>query len=161
MKIILANPRGFCAGVNMAIDSLGACPGVVSALRFMSITKSSTIATSSSDSKSAASSSSIASRISRRTPSFSTVPTASRPLSARPRAERNLHAIDATCPLVTKVHLEAIRFAREGYTILLIGHEGHDEVAGTIGEAPGNIRLVQDERKSRPSIFPRTPRSPI
>jgi 4-hydroxy-3-methylbut-2-enyl diphosphate reductase len=60
-------------------------------------------------------------------------------------AERNLRAIDATCPLVTKVHLEAVRFAREGYTILLIGHEGHDEVIGTMGEAPRNIRLVQDE----------------
>src|SRR5438128_6174532 len=58
-------------------------------------------------------------------------------------AERNLHAIDATCPLVTKVHLEAVRFARAGYTILLIGHEGHDEVAGTLGEAPDCIRLVQ------------------
>src|SRR5439155_1297337 len=52
-----------------------------------------------------------------------------------------------TCPLVTKVHLEAIRFAKEGYTILLIGHEGHDEVLGTIGEAPTNIRLVQDEHE--------------
>src|SRR5439155_18547577 len=59
-------------------------------------------------------------------------------------AERNLRAIDATCPLVTKVHLEAVRFAREGYTILLIGHEGHDEVAGTLGEAPDCIRLVQN-----------------
>jgi 4-hydroxy-3-methylbut-2-enyl diphosphate reductase len=58
--------------------------------------------------------------------------------------QRRLHAIDATCPLVTKVHLEAVRFAREGYTILLIGHEGHDEVLGTMGEAPANIRLVQD-----------------
>src|SRR5438067_7522389 len=58
--------------------------------------------------------------------------------------ERNLRAIDATCPLVTKVHLEAVRFAREGYTILLIGHEGHDEVIGTMGEAPASIRLVQD-----------------
>src|SRR5947208_12147012 len=55
-----------------------------------------------------------------------------------------LRAIDATCPLVTKVHLEAVRFAREGYTILLIGHEGHDEVVGTMGEAPASIRLVQD-----------------
>src|SRR5437762_7320224 len=60
-------------------------------------------------------------------------------------AQRRLRAIDATCPLVTKVHLEAIRFAKEGYTILLIGHEGHDEVLGTVGEAPANIRLVQDE----------------
>jgi 4-hydroxy-3-methylbut-2-enyl diphosphate reductase len=59
-------------------------------------------------------------------------------------AERRLRAIDATCPLVTKVHLEAVRFAREGYTILLIGHEGHDEVLGTTGEAPQHIRLVQD-----------------
>src|SRR5207248_5306608 len=60
-------------------------------------------------------------------------------------AERRLRAIDATCPLVTKVHLEAVRFAREGYTILLIGHEGHDEVVGTLGEAPACIRLVQSE----------------
>jgi 4-hydroxy-3-methylbut-2-enyl diphosphate reductase len=59
-------------------------------------------------------------------------------------AERRLRAIDATCPLVTKVHLEATRFAREGYTILLIGHEGHDEVVGTMGEAPAHIHLVQD-----------------
>jgi 4-hydroxy-3-methylbut-2-enyl diphosphate reductase len=57
--------------------------------------------------------------------------------------ERNLRAIDATCPLVTKVHLEAIRFARDGYTILLIGHEGHDEVIGTMGEAPQAIVLVE------------------
>jgi 4-hydroxy-3-methylbut-2-enyl diphosphate reductase len=59
--------------------------------------------------------------------------------------QRRLRAIDATCPLVTKVHLEAVRFAREGYTIILIGHEGHDEVLGTMGEAPAHIRLVQDE----------------
>jgi 4-hydroxy-3-methylbut-2-enyl diphosphate reductase len=59
-------------------------------------------------------------------------------------AQRRLHAIDATCPLVTKVHLEAVRFAREGYTIILIGHEGHDEVIGTMGEVPANICLVQD-----------------
>jgi 4-hydroxy-3-methylbut-2-enyl diphosphate reductase len=59
--------------------------------------------------------------------------------------ERRLNAIDATCPLVTKVHIEANRFAREGYTIFLIGHEGHDEVLGTMGEAPGSIILIQDE----------------
>src|SRR5262249_55637711 len=57
---------------------------------------------------------------------------------------RRLRAIDATCPLVTKVHLEAVRFAREGYTIILIGHEGHDEVVGTMGEAPAHIRLVEN-----------------
>ena len=57
--------------------------------------------------------------------------------------ERNLRAIDATCPLVTKVHLEAVKYASEGYTILLIGHEGHDEVIGTMGEAPEAIILVE------------------
>ncbi len=57
--------------------------------------------------------------------------------------ERKLRAIDATCPLVTKVHLEAVKYAREGYTILLIGHEGHDEVIGTMGEAPEAIVLVE------------------
>src|SRR5713226_4885930 len=59
-------------------------------------------------------------------------------------AARRLRAIDATCPLVTKVHLEALRFARENYHIVLIGHEGHDEVLGTMGEAPGHIVLVED-----------------
>jgi 4-hydroxy-3-methylbut-2-enyl diphosphate reductase len=57
-------------------------------------------------------------------------------------AARNLRAIDATCPLVTKVHHEARRFAAEDYDILLIGHEGHEEVVGTSGEAPDNIHLV-------------------
>ncbi|MEI8057548.1 MAG: 4-hydroxy-3-methylbut-2-enyl diphosphate reductase [Actinomycetes bacterium] len=57
-------------------------------------------------------------------------------------AERGLHTIDATCPLVTKVHQEARRFADEGYRILLIGHEGHEEVVGTTGEAPDSITLV-------------------
>jgi 4-hydroxy-3-methylbut-2-enyl diphosphate reductase len=58
---------------------------------------------------------------------------------------RHLRAIDATCPLVTKVHKEAIRYAKEGYTIILIGHEGHDEVVGTMGEAPHHILLVENE----------------
>ncbi|MGW2841968.1 4-hydroxy-3-methylbut-2-enyl diphosphate reductase [Streptomyces sp. NPDC001493] len=57
-------------------------------------------------------------------------------------AERRLATIDATCPLVTKVHKEAVRFAKEDYDILLIGHEGHEEVIGTSGEAPDHITLV-------------------
>lgn len=57
-------------------------------------------------------------------------------------AERKLATIDATCPLVTKVHKEAVRFANEDYDILLIGHEGHEEVIGTSGEAPDHITLV-------------------
>src|SRR6202453_1981266 len=56
--------------------------------------------------------------------------------------ERKLNVIDATCPLVTKVHLEAVKFARKGYTIILIGHKDHDEVIGTLGEAPESTILV-------------------
>ncbi|CAB4628861.1 unannotated protein [freshwater metagenome] len=63
-------------------------------------------------------------------------------------AERNLKALDATCPLVTKVHAEARRFAAEGYQIILIGHEGHEEVVGTTGEAPDVITLVQDPKEA-------------
>ena len=58
---------------------------------------------------------------------------------------RRLRTIDATCPLVTKVHREAIKFASEGYTIVMIGHDGHEEVEGTIGEAPDAIVLVETE----------------
>jgi 4-hydroxy-3-methylbut-2-enyl diphosphate reductase len=58
---------------------------------------------------------------------------------------RGLETIDATCPLVTKVHREAIKFAEQGYTIILIGHSGHEEVEGTMGEAPDHIVLVETE----------------
>jgi 4-hydroxy-3-methylbut-2-enyl diphosphate reductase len=60
-------------------------------------------------------------------------------------AARELNVIDATCPLVTKVHREAVKFAAEDYTIIMIGHEGHEEVEGTMGEAPDHIVLVQSE----------------
>jgi 4-hydroxy-3-methylbut-2-enyl diphosphate reductase len=61
-------------------------------------------------------------------------------------AERGLQTIDATCPLVTKVHREAVRFAAEGYTVVLVGHDGHEEVEGTMGEAPEQIVLVESEQ---------------
>jgi 4-hydroxy-3-methylbut-2-en-1-yl diphosphate reductase len=60
-------------------------------------------------------------------------------------AERSLFAIDATCPLVTKVHVEAKKFAADGYTIVLIGHAGHEEVEGTMGEAPEDMVLIETE----------------
>ena len=60
--------------------------------------------------------------------------------------ERGLRTVDATCPLVTKVHREAVKFAEDGYTIVLVGHDGHEEVEGTMGEAPGRIVLVQSEQ---------------
>ncbi len=64
------------------------------------------------------------------------------PAVVQEAADRELHAIDATCPLVTKVHREAVRFARDDYQILLIGHEGHEEVEGTAGEAPDHVTIV-------------------
>ncbi len=66
-----------------------------------------------------------------------------RPQCGKQAKERNLDVIDATCPLVTKVHLEAVRFAREGYSIVLIGHKDHDEVIGTLGEVPDRSYLVE------------------
>jgi 4-hydroxy-3-methylbut-2-enyl diphosphate reductase len=143
MKIILANPRGFCAGVNMAIESLDQALDlfgtplyvyheivhnrpVVERFRKRGVVFVDSIA---------------------EIPNGGTVLYSAHGVAPAIRAEsaqRNLRAIDATCPLVTKVHLEAVRFAKEGYTIILIGHEGHDEVLGTTGEAPEHIRLVQD-----------------
>jgi 4-hydroxy-3-methylbut-2-enyl diphosphate reductase len=65
------------------------------------------------------------------------------PSVRREARERRLDVIDATCPLVTKVHLEAVRFARDGYSIVLIGHKDHDEVIGTLGEVPDRTYLVE------------------
>ncbi|MDB5294360.1 MAG: ispH, partial [Phycisphaerales bacterium] len=59
--------------------------------------------------------------------------------------ERDLTVIDATCPLVTKVHLEVLRFAKDGYSIVFVGHKAHDEAVGTVGEAPGQITVVESE----------------
>ncbi|GAA1795941.1 MULTISPECIES: 4-hydroxy-3-methylbut-2-enyl diphosphate reductase [Brevibacterium] len=64
-------------------------------------------------------------------------------------AARDLATIDATCPLVTKVHREAVRFARDGYRILLVGHAGHEEVEGTMGEAPDHITLIQNPEEAK------------
>jgi 4-hydroxy-3-methylbut-2-enyl diphosphate reductase len=144
MHIILANPRGFCAGVNMAIESLERALQLYGTPLYVyhEIVHNRP----------------VVERFRKRgvvfvddiheIPEGATVLYSAHgvaPLIRAASAERRLRAIDATCPLVTKVHLEAVRFAREGYTIILIGHEGHDEVLGTMGEAPANIRLVQDE----------------
>jgi 4-hydroxy-3-methylbut-2-enyl diphosphate reductase len=144
VKIILANPRGFCAGVNMAIDSLERALKLFGTPLYVyhEIVHNRP----------------VVERFRKQgvvfVDSIDEVPTGGHVLYSahgvapeirRASEERNLHAIDATCPLVTKVHTEAVRFAREGYTILLIGHEGHDEVVGTMGEAPGSMLLVQDE----------------
>ncbi|MGA2059749.1 MAG: 4-hydroxy-3-methylbut-2-enyl diphosphate reductase [Thermoguttaceae bacterium] len=142
MHIILANSRGFCAGVNMAIESLDLAiqtfgtpiyvyheivhnRWVVEYFRKQGVVF---------------------------VDDLSQVPQGSHLLYSahgvppdvrRQAAAQRLITIDATCPLVTKVHTEAIRFAREGYMVILIGHAGHDEVVGTMGEAPDSIILVQ------------------
>ncbi len=142
MKVLLASPRGFCAGVNMAIESLDLALAsldppiyvyheivhnkyVVEHFRGRGVTFVDDLA---------------------EVPFGATLLFSAHGVSPEVRRiarERNLKAIDATCPLVTKVHLEAIKYARAGFTILLIGHEGHDEVIGTMGEAPEAIILVE------------------
>jgi 4-hydroxy-3-methylbut-2-enyl diphosphate reductase len=142
MKILLASPRGFCAGVNMAIETLE------TAIRlhgtpiyvFHEIVHNKH----------------VVDRFVREGAVFvdtvEQVPEGAvllfsahgvAPQVRKVAAERRLRAIDATCPLVTKVHLEAIKYAKQGYRIMLIGHEGHDEVIGTIGQAPDAFTLVE------------------
>lgn len=143
MKIILANPRGFCAGVNMAIESLEKALALFGAPLYVyhEIVHNRP----------------IVERFRGRgvvfvddiseVPNGGTVLYSAHGVSPAIREAsrtRNLRAIDATCPLVTKVHMEAVKFDKEGYTIVLIGHEGHDEVIGTMGEAPAAMVLVED-----------------
>ncbi len=142
MKIILANPRGFCAGVNMAIESLERSLDLFGAPLYVyhEIVHNKY----------------VVDRFKKRgvvfveelteVPEGAPLLYSAHGVSPQVREQargRRLRAIDATCPLVTKVHLEAVKYAREGYTIVLIGHEGHDEVIGTMGEAPERMILVE------------------
>ncbi len=142
MRVLLASPRGFCAGVNMAIEALElaieSLPGpifvyheivhnkyVVDRFRSQGVVFVESLTD---------------------VPEGATLLFSAHGVSPEVRRiarDRKLRAIDATCPLVTKVHLEAIKCANLGYTIFLIGHEGHDEVIGTMGEAPEAIVLVE------------------
>ena len=143
MKIILAAPRGFCAGVNMAVQSLDLALkhfGPPIYVYHEIVHNQHVVQTF--QGKGAVFVNTL-----EEIPSDSTVLFSAHGVSPEIRRiakERRLNAIDATCPLVTKVHLEAIKFAKEHYTIVLIGHEGHDEVIGTMGEAPEAIVLVED-----------------
>src|SRR5438128_1236507 len=142
MKVILANPRGFCAGVNMAIESLDRAIELFGTpiYAFHEIVHNRPVVERFRE-KGVIFVESISD-----VPEGATVLYSAHGVSPEIRAasaKRHLRAIDATCPLVTKVHLEAIRFASEGYHIILIGHEGHDEVIGTMGEAPQSITLVE------------------
>jgi 4-hydroxy-3-methylbut-2-enyl diphosphate reductase len=142
MKIILANPRGFCAGVNMAIESLERALELFGAPLYVY--------------HEIVHNKHVVERFRSRGVVFveglEEVPEGSpllysahgvSPQIREVAKARRLRAIDATCPLVTKVHIEAVKYAQEGYTIFLIGHEGHDEVIGTMGEAPQQMILVE------------------
>ena len=143
MQVILVNPRGFCAGVRMAIDVvdqvLDVFPGQTIYVYHEIVHNKH-----------------VVNRFKDRgvvfVESLSEVPTgavvvfSAHGISPAVRAEadaRGLTAIDATCPLVTKVHSEAVRYAEQGYQILLIGHRDHQEVVGTFGEAPEAIQVVE------------------
>ncbi|MBL8295502.1 MAG: 4-hydroxy-3-methylbut-2-enyl diphosphate reductase [Bryobacterales bacterium] len=143
-KVILLTPRGFCAGVVRAIDVVKIALGLYGAPIYVR--------------KEIVHNRHVVEELREMGAVFveelSEVPTGGRVIfsahgvapSVRQDAEaRGLRVIDATCPLVTKVHLEAVRFARKGYTILLIGHQEHDEVVGTMGEAPESTIVVSSE----------------
>jgi 4-hydroxy-3-methylbut-2-en-1-yl diphosphate reductase len=153
MKILLAGPRGFCAGVNMAIDTLDLAiqlygtpiyvyheivhnRHVVDRFRGQGAVFVNDLAEVPEGSRLLFSAHGVS------------------PEVRRVARARRLQTIDATCPLVTKVHLEALRFARQGYTILLVGHEGHDEVVGTMGEAPEAFVLVESPEQVDRLDFP-------
>jgi 4-hydroxy-3-methylbut-2-enyl diphosphate reductase len=140
-EILLAGPRGFCAGVERAIDivelALEVCPPPVYVRREIVHNR---LVVETLRQKGAIFVDEL-----HEVPDGGTVVFSAHGISPAVRDEarrRGLRVIDATCPLVTKVHLEAIRYAREGYTIVLIGHEDHDEVIGTLGEAPERIVVI-------------------
>ena len=140
-KLLLAKPRGFCAGVDRAIDvvnlALELYPGPVYVRKEIvhnvhvvnDLRAKGAIFVDELD----------------EVPDGATVIFSAHGVSPDVRgraAARGLKVIDATCPLVTKVHHEAVRFAREGRPIVLVGHQGHDEVVGTMGHAPEHIQLI-------------------
>jgi 4-hydroxy-3-methylbut-2-enyl diphosphate reductase len=142
MKILLANPHGFCAGVVMAIESLEKALELYGAPIFVF--------------HEIVHNKHVVERFRRRGVVFVTsideIPEQSHllysahgvsPEIRRQAQTRRLNTIDATCPLVSKVHLEARRFAAADYTVIFIGHAGHDEAVGTLGEAPNQMRLVE------------------
>ena len=153
MKIILAAPRGFCAGVNMAIESLDlAIRAFGTPIYVYHEIVHNKYVVETFRAKGAVFVDDLADVPCEATLLFSAHGVS--PEIRRIARERRLRAIDATCPLVTKVHIEAVRFAREGYTILLIGHEGHDETIGTMGEAPQAIVLVESVEDADQLSFP-------
>jgi 4-hydroxy-3-methylbut-2-enyl diphosphate reductase len=141
-RVLLAKPRGYCAGVDRAVETVERALVLYGApvyVRKQIVHNSHVVAEL--EAKGA-----IFVEETDEVPEQSVVVFSAHgvaPTVHAEAAERQLRTIDATCPLVTKVHIEARRFAREDVDILLIGHEGHEEVVGTTGEAPDRVHLVE------------------
>jgi len=155
MKIILSTPRGFCAGVFNAVDIVEKCLDTFGKPIYIlkEIVHNKTVVDRLTQ-KGAHSIQSIEEAPENSYLVFSAhgVP----PQFHQMAKNRNIKVIDATCPLVTKVHLEALRFAKLGYTILYIGHKGHDEVVGVLAEVPHAMHLIQDPAEAKTFTLPVT-----
>jgi 4-hydroxy-3-methylbut-2-en-1-yl diphosphate reductase len=140
-RVLLAKPRGYCAGVDRAVQTVEKALDLFGAPVYVrKQIVHNTHVVHSLEQRGA-----IFVDETEAVPEGSVVVFSAHGVAPEVREEargRSLRTIDATCPLVTKVHNEARRFAAQGYDILLIGHEGHEEVIGTTGEAPANIHLV-------------------
>jgi 4-hydroxy-3-methylbut-2-enyl diphosphate reductase len=153
MKIILASPRGFCAGVNMAIETLEQSLGIFGAPVYVyhEIVHNKHVV------ERFRTEGAVFVDDLHEVPEGANLLFSAHGVSPEVRRvaqERRLKTIDATCPLVTKVHLEAVRYAKLGYKIILVGHAGHDEVIGTMGEAPDSFYLVGSEEEVDALEFP-------
>jgi len=140
-RVLLAKPRGYCAGVDRAVQTVEAALerfGAPIYVRKQIVHNTHVV-------RSLEERGAIFVEEAAEVPEGAVVVFSAHGIAPQVREEaarRGLRTIDATCPLVTKVHNEARRFAAQGYDILLIGHEGHEEVVGTTGEAPDHIQLV-------------------
>ena len=140
-KVVLAKPRGFCAGVDRAIDVVNMALQLYGSPVYVrkEIVHNKYVI------RSLAAKGAIFIDELDEVPNGAVAIFSAHGVSPEVRstaAAKNLKVIDATCPLVTKVHMEAVRYANEGRSIILVGHAGHDEVIGTMGEVPGRIQLV-------------------
>jgi 4-hydroxy-3-methylbut-2-enyl diphosphate reductase len=156
-RLLLASPRGYCAGVERAVETVEralALYGSPVYVRKQIVHNSHVVRDL--EARGAVFVDSVAEVPEGATVVFSAHGIA--PVVRREAGERRLTTIDATCPLVTKVHTQARRYAQAGYAIVLVGHGGHEEVEGTLGEAPEAIVLVQSvEEAERVSLPPEGP----
>jgi 4-hydroxy-3-methylbut-2-enyl diphosphate reductase len=141
-RVLLASPRGFCAGVERAVETVELALehyGAPVYVRHQIVHNAHVV-------RELEARGAVFVETEEEAPAGATIVFSAHgvaPAVYQRSAARGLNTIDATCPLVTKVHVQARRYAAEGYTVVLIGHAGHEEVVGTMGEAPGSIVLVE------------------